>query len=90
MSMFLAINTSSVTLVPFTIIGLRVAAGSTNAAQPMAGIIFATVVSTTVAIIAARTFSRLPRYALPAEPTPEMLERFAATERLDDKRAAPS
>ena len=39
MATFLAINTSSVTLVPFTIIGLRVAAGSTHAAEPLAAII---------------------------------------------------
>ena len=66
MATFLAINTSSVTLVPFTIIGLRVASGSTNAAAPLAGIIATTAVSTTVAIVAAGLLSRWPRFA--AEP----------------------
>jgi spore maturation protein A len=65
MATFLAINTSSVTLVPFTIIGLRVAAESTNAAEPLAGIILTTAVSTTVAILASRVLGRLPRYAMP-------------------------
>lgn len=62
MATFLAINTSSVTLVPFTIIGLRVAAGSANAAGPIAGIVATTAVSTTVAIAVSRSLARLPRY----------------------------
>ena len=65
MAMFLAINTSSVTLVPFTIIALRVAAGSTNAARPLAGIICTTAVSTIVAIIVVRALSKWKRFALP-------------------------
>jgi spore maturation protein A len=66
MATFLAINTSSVTLVPFTIIGLRVAADSAAAAEPLAGIILTTTVSTAVAIVASRFLSRLPRFAMPA------------------------
>jgi len=65
MSMFLAINTSSVTLIPITMIGLRIGAGSTNAAGPMAGLLMATTTSTATAIVAAKTLARLPRYALP-------------------------
>jgi spore maturation protein A len=65
MATFLAINTSSVTLIPFTVIGLRVAAGSTNAAKPLAGIIMTTVVSTTVAIVVCRLLSKRPGYAMP-------------------------
>ncbi len=42
MVMFLAINTSSITLVPFTIIGYRAASGSTDPAGPMVGILLAT------------------------------------------------
>ena len=62
MAMFLAINTSSVTLVPFTTIALRVAAGSTSAARPLAGIIMTTTVSTAAAILAIRVLEKLPRY----------------------------
>lgn len=71
MATFLAINTSSVTLVPFTTIALRAASGSTSAAQPLGGIILATTVSTAVAIVATRALAKLPRYAMPdktAEP----------------------
>lgn len=64
MAMFLAINTSGVTLIPFTLIGLRVAAGSGNATRPLAGMVIATVANTIVAILVARWLSRRPRYAL--------------------------
>jgi spore maturation protein A len=65
MATFLAINTSNVTLVPISIIGLRVAAGSTNAAEPLAGMLLTTSITTVVAIVAVRTLSKWPRYALP-------------------------
>ncbi len=58
MATFLAINTSSVTLIPFTVIGLRVAADSSNAARPLAGIICTTAVSTMVAIAAVKLLER--------------------------------
>ncbi len=64
MAMFLAINTSSVTLVPFTIIALRAASGSASPARPLAGIIMATTISTTVAIIACRLLEKLPGYRM--------------------------
>lgn len=67
MAMFLAINTSSVTIIPFTIIGYRALSGSQNAAAPLAGTILVTAVSTTVAVIAARMLSRRPAYQVAAE-----------------------
>lgn len=66
MAVFLAINTAGFTLIPFTIIGLRVAAGSQSATKPLAGIILASLVSTSVAIIATKWLSRRPRHAPPA------------------------
>jgi len=63
MAMFLAINTSSVTIIPFTIIGYRAATGSENPAEPTFGIILVTAISTAVAIIATRLLSKSPRYA---------------------------
>ena len=63
MATFLAINTSSVTLVPFTIIALRAGSGSAEPAAPMFGILLATLCSTCVAIFAVRTLQRLPAYA---------------------------
>ena len=63
MAMFLAINTSSVTIIPFTIIGYRAAFGSENPAEPTFGIILVTAISTAVAIVATRLLSKPPRYA---------------------------
>ena len=62
MCMFLAINTSSVTLVPATVIAYRVAAGSTNAVEIIGPAIVATTVSTTVAIMSAKIMSRMKKY----------------------------
>ena len=63
MATFLAINTSSVTLVPITVIGLRAAAGSDDPAGPLFGILLATTASTIAAIIAVRWLSKFPRFA---------------------------
>ncbi|MEM8946595.1 MAG: nucleoside recognition domain-containing protein [Planctomycetota bacterium] len=63
MAMFMAINTSNVTLVPFTIIGYRAISGSENPAEPTLGIILVTTVSTIVAIIATKMLARSPRFA---------------------------
>jgi spore maturation protein A len=68
MAMFLAINTSSITLVPFTIIGYRVLKGSTNPAAPIAGTILATIVSTVFAIFVTRWMSRWKHYAVELPP----------------------
>lgn len=65
MATFLAINTSSVTLIPATVIGIRAAAGATSPAEIIGPVIVATGVSTTVAIIMAKTLQRLPRFRLP-------------------------
>lgn len=67
MATFLTINTSSVTLVPIAIIGLRVANGSEDPAAPLFGIILATLVSTIVGITAVRMLERLPVFAIPEE-----------------------
>ena len=58
MVLFLAINTSSVTLLPTGVIALRAAAGSTDPAGILPTTLFATICSTTVAIIMAKTFQR--------------------------------
>ena len=59
---FLAINTSSVTLISSSIIAYRSAAGAANPADIIAPTIVATVVSTTVAIIACKVLEKLPKY----------------------------
>lgn len=62
MIMFLAINTSSVTLISSSVIAYRVAAGSANATEIIAPTIVATLVSTTVAIVACKIYEKLPKY----------------------------
>ncbi len=58
MALFLAINTSSVTLLPTGVIALRAAAGSTDPADILPTTLFATICSTTIAILAAKLYSR--------------------------------
>jgi len=58
MVLFLAINTSSVTLLPTGVIALRAAAGSTDPAGILPTTLFATICSTTVAIVMAKMCQR--------------------------------
>ena len=51
MCTFLAINTSSVTIVPATLIALRASAGSKNPSEIMGAVLFATTCSTLAAIL---------------------------------------
>lgn len=58
MALFLAINTSSVTLLPTGVIALRAAAGANDPAGILPTTLLATIGSTTVAIIAAKLYRR--------------------------------
>lgn len=77
MVMFLAINTANVTLLPTNVIALRAAAGSADPAGVTVTTLFATTVSTIVAIVVARLGERLwkappaPPPPLASEPSPE-------------------
>ncbi len=68
MVLFLAINTSSVTLLPTGVIALRAAAGSADPAGIVPTTLFATICSTTVAIVLAKTLQRYWRSSA-ADPT---------------------
>lgn len=59
MALFLAINTSSVTLLPTGVIALRAAAGSNDPAGILPTTLFATLCSTTVAIFATKFYARI-------------------------------
>ncbi|MBF0427729.1 MAG: spore maturation protein [Magnetococcales bacterium] len=59
MALFLAINTSSVTLVPTSVIALRASVGSADPAAILSTTLFATFFSTLVAILAAKSLQRL-------------------------------
>lgn len=61
MCMFLAINTSSVTLIASTVIAYRVAAGSKNPAEIIGPTIIASIIGTLVAIIAAKLLENFSR-----------------------------
>jgi len=59
MATFLAINTSSVTIIPATVIAIRVSAGATSPAEIIGPTIIATTISTIVAIIVSRALQKL-------------------------------
>ncbi len=76
MALFLAINTSSVTLLPTGVIALRAAAGSEDPAGILPTTLFATICSTTIAILVAKLCQNLwpvtrpasvPESAVPAQ-----------------------
>lgn len=70
MCTFLAINTSSVTLIPATAVGILAAAGARDPTAIIGTAIFATACSTVAAIVAVKTLERLPFFSLdriPAE-----------------------
>jgi spore maturation protein SpmA len=58
MALFLAINTSSVTLLPTGVIALRAAAGSVDPAAVLPTTLFATAFATAVAIVSAKVYAR--------------------------------
>jgi len=61
---FLAINTSSVTLIPASAIAILSAAGAKNPTEIIGPTIIATTMSTAAAIMAAKTLQGLPRYRI--------------------------
>jgi spore maturation protein A len=70
MAMFLAINTSSITIIPFTLIGYRVLKGSPDPAGPIGAILISTAISTLVAIFVTKMLSKSPRFVMPDSPAP--------------------
>ncbi|MGD9365641.1 MAG: nucleoside recognition domain-containing protein [Desulfobacteraceae bacterium] len=80
MALFLAINTSSVTLLPTGVIALRAAAGSTDPAAILPTTLFATIGSTTFAIIAAKLYQRwVPVKPFAKENIPEVVHGDSVT-----------
>ena len=61
MCMFLAINTSSITLVASSVIAYRLAAGSKNPTEIIGPTIVATIASTIAAIIAIKVFEKISK-----------------------------
>jgi len=74
MALFLAINTSSVTLLPTGVIALRAAAGSTDPAGILPTTLFATVFSTSIAIIMCLTLRRYWKSTEDSTPAAEIVD----------------
>lgn len=64
MCTFLAINTSSVQLIPATAIAFLAANGNLNPAHVIVSALFASTISTAVGIIAVKSLARLPYYQI--------------------------
>ncbi|TVR98213.1 MAG: spore maturation protein [Rhodospirillales bacterium] len=96
MVLFLAINTSGVTLLPTGVMALRAAAGSTDPAAIVPTTLFATICSTTAAIILAKLLQR--RFAVipptgtdtPAVAAPSPPEQTAAPDGSEPLPASAS
>lgn len=90
MCTFLAINTSSVQLIPTTAVAILSVFGSKNPTAIIGSAFFATVCSTVVGITAVKFLSRLPAYKLPALPTGTQEEAPQSTrrEREEEEPAA--
>ncbi len=69
MCLFLAINTSSVTILPLGVIAVRAAAGATEPASILIPSILATMISTSVAIIAAKLMASRNTSPVTVSPT---------------------
>lgn len=81
MALFLAINTSSVTLLPTGVIALRAAAGSNDPAGIVPTTLVATIFSTTVAIVMAKLLQRYWAASSPGTPPPQA--------EIDESQAMP-
>jgi len=64
MVMFLALNTASITLIPATIIAVRVTLGSANPVEIVFPTIFASTCATLVAVISAKLLEKLPAFKM--------------------------
>lgn len=80
MALFLAINTSSVTLLPTGVIALRAAAGSNDPAGILPTTLIATLGSTCIAIVAAKVYQRFFKEGDPKENTGRSAEESGQAE----------
>ncbi len=85
MCTFLAINTSSVTLIPATAIGLLAAQGIAEPYAIVGTTIGATLVSTMVAIIAVKLFEKLPMFKREAMVEDVVQEKAASEKKVSRK-----
>jgi len=82
MCLFLAINTSSVTIIPISVITIRASAGVTNPGDIILPTIIATCCSTIAAVVAAKFFaSRQPMPSLNQSINPEYIDKNDSLDR---------
>jgi len=84
MCMFLAINTSSIQLIPVTAIAILVDFKSTNPTAIVGTALMASACAATCAVLTAKTLSRLPMFRPPPR-AKATAERIAATERIAEE-----
>ncbi len=89
MALFLAVNTSGVTLLPTGVIALRAAAGSADPAGILPTTLFATACSTLTAILAAKLFARRARRGRPPTALQTSLPEAVEAAAHDEARAYP-
>lgn len=92
MCTFLAVNTSSIQLIPATTVALLAAAGSREPTAIIGTSFIATLCSTAVAIIVVKVFEKLPMFALPpsAASAPSRADLGAGPEESDSALPAPA
>jgi spore maturation protein SpmA len=86
MALFLAINTSGVSLLPTGAIGVRAALGSKDPAGILFTTLMATTLSTLTAIVACKLLMRIPRFA---KTQPPVVDDTGATDIPDSLKADP-
>ena len=89
MCTFLAINTSSIQLIPATTVGILSAAGATNPTSIIGTAFIATVCSTIAGIVAVKSLERLPWFALPSVETTPKEAAISNASSPDEDRAPP-
>lgn len=72
MVLFLGVNTASITLIPATMIAVRIQMGSKNPWEIIGTTIFASTMATITAIIASKFYEKLPFFKM--KPEPELAE----------------
>ncbi len=92
MCTFLALNTSSVQLIPITAVGILAAAKSTNPSAIIGTAFFATLCAATTAIVAVKTLEKLPvfRAPLPVEDAPPLAPAQSAAAALSKPVPSPA
>jgi spore maturation protein SpmA len=89
MCTFLAINTSSIQLIPTSAVAILAAAGSTRPTAIIGTALVATICSTLVGIFSVKTLEKLPLYRLPAVTEEDRKNKREEKEHSPDASATP-